>query len=69
MYIKDKFLAFKVPLSNKFDRNVPIECRFNMSMLIESVKRTYNVILNQLLLLLIQNLIKLLIKDKAWSYY
>lgn len=41
--IVDKFLAFKVPLSTNFDRNVPYECRFNMSMLIESFKRNnYN---------------------------
>lgn len=41
--IVDKFLPFKVPLSVNFDRNVPIECRFHMSMLIESFKRkNYN---------------------------
>ena len=37
----DKFLPFKVPLSGKFDARVPIECRFSMSMLIESVRRSY----------------------------
>ncbi len=43
-YLLEKFLAFKVPLSTNFDRNVPIECRFNMAMLIDSFKRnSYNV--------------------------
>jgi hypothetical protein len=39
----DKFLAFKVPLSAKFDNNVPLENRFHMSMLIDSAKRSFNV--------------------------
>jgi mRNA-capping enzyme len=39
--VADKFLAFKVPLSAKFDQKMPQDCRFNAKMLIESVKRSY----------------------------
>lgn len=38
----DKFIAFKVPLSERF-QNVPEDNRFHMSMLIESVKQNFNV--------------------------
>lgn len=38
----DKFIAFKVPLKSDFDKNVSSECRWNMSMFLESVRRTYN---------------------------
>jgi mRNA-capping enzyme len=41
--IADKFVAFKVPLSTKFNHNVPIENRFHMSLLIDSVKKSFNV--------------------------
>ena len=42
--LADKFIAFKVPLSDKFNPNVPIENRFHMSMLIDSMKKSFNVI-------------------------
>ena len=37
--IGDKFLAFKTPLSSQFDGQVPVECRFNPSMLVSSLKQ------------------------------
>jgi mRNA-capping enzyme len=40
--LMDKFLAFKVPLSSKFDSRVPIECRFTFTMLIDSLRRNYS---------------------------
>lgn len=38
----DKFVAFKVPLSTKFDVNVPLESRWTMAMLFDSVRRSFN---------------------------
>jgi mRNA-capping enzyme len=35
----DKFLAFKVPLNSKFDNNVSIEYRWNLTMLFDAVRR------------------------------
>ncbi|RNA22860.1 mRNA-capping enzyme isoform X1 [Brachionus plicatilis] len=40
--IADKFVAFKVPLATKFNPNVPPECRFNMQMLLDSVKKNFH---------------------------
>ena len=36
--IGGKFLAFKTPLSDRFDDQVPVEYRFTPSMLISSMK-------------------------------
>lgn len=37
--VVDRFLPFKVPLSTNFNPNVPSECRFHMSMVIDSFKK------------------------------
>ena len=37
--IGDKFMAFKTPLASQFDGQVPVECRFNPSMLVSSLKQ------------------------------
>lgn len=34
----DKFVPFKTPLDNKYDEDVPEECRFGVDMLMESLK-------------------------------
>lgn len=36
--IRNKFLAFKTPLSSKFDSQVPEECRFTIDMMMASLK-------------------------------
>ncbi|KAL4218429.1 hypothetical protein ACF0H5_023164 [Mactra antiquata] len=36
--IFDKFVPFKTPLDDKYDDDVPEECRFNVNMLLESMK-------------------------------
>lgn len=42
--ILDKFLAFKTPLSERFDSQVPDECAFYPSMLFQLMKDSYKVI-------------------------
>ncbi|CAF0976501.1 unnamed protein product [Brachionus calyciflorus] len=40
--IAEKFVAFKVPLKTMFNPNVPIECRFTVQMLLDSVKKNFH---------------------------
>ena len=47
----DKFLPFKVPLSSRYDDQVPLASRFSMAMLLESAKRTFNVSNTRLLVI------------------
>lgn len=43
-FICDKFIAFKTPLDPKFDSQVPDECSFYPSMLLNLMKDCYKVI-------------------------
>jgi len=38
VYVSDKFIPFKTPLDSRYDGDVPEECRFDVGMLMDSLK-------------------------------